>query len=82
MRVKRLLVAPEWFVSGCTAGQHRAYEVVEDPIPEGARIVDIIYKGGPGAFEIVIGHESFDDIPEGSDPPSICPVAKYVDVTP
>lgn len=73
MRIRRLCISAELFLSLFHAGQRPAYAVVENAVPGDARLVNVRH-GWPNSIELLIESESFDEVPQAEKIPDIQPI--------
>ncbi len=79
MGIKRFKFAGELFLDMFTAGRHREYSVIEDVMPDDAKIVNIAYVVGYPYGEMIefwIHSKEFPDEPEWL---CLCPVLSTVE---
>jgi hypothetical protein len=73
MRVKRLRISSELLCQLFTAGAHHGYRVVEQPVPEDARVRNV-RLGWPDEMEVLLESETFDDVRQGDEIPFLTPI--------
>jgi hypothetical protein len=66
-RLRRLYVSPEVLVCACEG----RFEVVSNPVPKGAQVVGVHYNDDLHMWNIVISHESFDELENGRGIPEM-----------
>ena len=86
-RLRRVPISVEllqvWMTQGWEIG-HKSKVVCEKGLPEGAQFV----RSQPGRMQtdvvdLIFQHESFEDLPEGGDPPHLIPeYREYYDPNP
>jgi hypothetical protein len=73
VRVKRLTISSELFCAIFSAGQHGAYTVVQNGIPDDARLINLRHAW-PSAIELLLESERFDEVREGEVIPEFSPL--------
>src|SRR5262245_17709505 len=74
-RVRIMRVSQVLFLELFKQGDHPAYRVIDNAIPDGARVVNCRF-GWPECIEILIESEYFDEVPEGGVIPYISPLCE------
>lgn len=76
MRRKILKISGALFVELFGKGPKQVYQVIKDPVPSDARIIDVRFNGFgyPDLIEILLESESFDRVPAGESYPELRPV--------
>ena len=73
-RFCKLVISPDLFLSWFTAGDHGfSYRVTENAIPEDAKLVNVRHAW-PNAVELLIESQSYDELKEGDEIPTLAPV--------
>ena len=73
MKRKRLLISSELFCQLFTQGPHHGYRVIEQAIPDDARVRNV-RLGWPDLIEVLLESESFEALREGDEIPFLTPV--------
>jgi hypothetical protein len=71
MKRATLLISPPLLIELFKAGPARTFEILNYPLPEDARFVDVSYISSEGAIALVLESETFNDIPEKGKPPDL-----------
>jgi hypothetical protein len=72
-RLKFFRISGEFLVQLFTPGEHAPYQVVENAIPDGTRVLNVRY-GWPAWIELLLEHESFEEVENGHEIPALVPV--------
>jgi hypothetical protein len=71
MRRARLLVTPQLFVDLLKGTDPRTFGVVSNPLPDDARVVDVVYINSQGVVALEIESTEFNDVPDGKNSPFV-----------
>jgi len=77
-RLRTLSISAELFVNLFTKGDHPAYSVTENHIPDGT-VVRNARLGWPQKVELLLESPEFDDLKDGEMIPEIIPVITVED---
>lgn len=72
MRRAILTVTPEFFLAMLHGGLHEAYEVIEEGVPDDAKVVGARFVNQ--RFYILLESAEFEDVPENQMWPSLKPI--------
>jgi hypothetical protein len=72
-RVKLFRISGEFLTQLFTPGEHNPYQVVENAIPDGTRVLNVRY-GWPAWIELLLEHESFEEVKNGEEVPALIPL--------
>jgi len=72
-RYRILRITSQLFVGLFTKGQHPAYLVTREALPDDTRIRNV-RLGWPDYVELVLESEQFDEVREGEPVPNLTPV--------
>jgi hypothetical protein len=73
-RLRLLRISGELFIDLFTTGKHPGYEVIDEGIPDGTKVINV-RLGWPNV-ELLLECEDFEPVVEGQTVPFITPVIK------
>jgi hypothetical protein len=72
-RLRVMRISPELFLELFSSGDHPGYKVIDHAVPSGTRVINV-RLGWPAWIEVLIEHESFEELKVGDVIPLLAPL--------